>query len=180
MLGCWHSFYLFCWLRLFRQKLVKYSRQNMVAISRRQQRSISLPTPTRWHGPRRFICTLKVPNPSWGMRDFCGSTKVIRSRRSRRLSGRLSMEVPDKAENRWKYTGAAGQRIVLWPAAPFLFVLNQLPGPKIGKNTEKTAKIFQNAKRPIKCDVSKDKRVIFTKITCKPIFTRNRSQMYSF
>ena len=36
MLGCWHSFYLFCWLRLFRQKLVKYSRQNMVAISRRQ------------------------------------------------------------------------------------------------------------------------------------------------
>ena len=38
MLGCWHSFYLFCWLRLFRQKLVKYSRQNMVAISRRQQR----------------------------------------------------------------------------------------------------------------------------------------------
>ena len=59
-------------------------------------------------------------------------------------------------------------------------MLNRLHGPKIGKNTEKAAKIFQNAKKPIKRDVSKDKRVIFTKITCKPIFTRNRSQMYSF
>lgn len=88
--------------------------------------------------------------------------------------------MPDKAENIGKHTGAAGQRIVLWPVAPFLFMLNQLPGPKIGKNTEKTAKNFQNAQKPIKRDVSKDKRVIFTKITCKPIFTRNHSQMYSF
>lgn len=50
MLDCWHSFYLFCWLRLFRQKLVKYSRQNMVAISRRQHffpSSISAVTSSR-------------------------------------------------------------------------------------------------------------------------------------
>jgi len=88
--------------------------------------------------------------------------------------------VPDKTENRWIYTGAAGQRLVLWPVALFLFMPNRLHGPKIGKNTEKTAKIFEKAKKSIKCDVSKDKRVIFTKITCKPIFTRKRSQTYSF
>ena len=123
---------------------------------------------------------MKVPNLSWGMKDFCGSTRAIRSRQSRRRSGRLSAAVPDKAENRWKYTGAAGQRIVLWPVALFLFMPNRLHSPKIGKNTEKTVKFFQNVKKPIKCDVSEDKRVIFTKITCKPIFTRNRSQMYSF
>lgn len=37
---------------------------------------------------------------SRGMRDFCGSTKAIRSRQSRKHSGRLSAAVPDKAENR--------------------------------------------------------------------------------
>lgn len=79
-----------------------------------------------------------------------------------------------------KSSGAAGQRIVLWPVALFLFMPNRLHGHKIEKNTEKTAKIFQNAKSSIKRDISKDKRVIFTKIMCKPIFTRNRSQMYSF
>ena len=106
--------------------------------------------------------------------------KVVLKSRADGAGVAIFAAVPDKAENRWIYTGAAGQRLVLWPVALFLFMLNRLHGPKIGKNTEKTAKIFQNAKKPIKCDVSKDKRVIFTKITCKPIFTRNRSQMYSF
>lgn len=54
------------------------------------RRFISLSTPTRWHGLRRFICTLKVLNPSWGMRAFCGSTRAIKSRQSRKRSGRLS------------------------------------------------------------------------------------------
>ena len=40
------------------------------------------------------------PSPLWDMRDFCGSTKAIRSHRSRRLSGRPSAAVPEKAENR--------------------------------------------------------------------------------
>jgi hypothetical protein len=48
--------------------------------------------------------------------------------------------VPDKAENRWIYTGAAGQRIVLWPVALFLFMLNRLHSPKIGKNGENFSK----------------------------------------
>ena len=44
-------------------------------------------------GPRQFICTLKVPSPLWGMRDFCGSTRAIRSRRSRKRSGRPSAAI---------------------------------------------------------------------------------------
>jgi len=154
------------------------NRPSPVCPSGAPGRFTSHPTPTRWHGPRQFICTLQGPSLSWGMRDSCASTKAIRFPRSRKHSGRLSAAGTGKTETILKHPAlpVKGSSFDRWRCFFMSSLLHRRPKRE---NYRKTGKNFSKRKKPIKRDTSIDKRVIFSKLTCKSIFTRNRSQTYS-